>query len=121
MANSLFETLGIDGYVPKTRGAATDFRTAINAIYQDKQYHSPNLKQDIKTPNNYEFTELEKTIVSLISEGYTQKEIASYLELNQFKPSSLSSIEKCLNHLKTVLNISSNGQLIAYCKDKKVI
>jgi two-component system capsular synthesis response regulator RcsB len=121
MANLLFEELEIDGYVPKTRGAAADFRMAINSIYQDKKYHSLNLRHDTKAQNNHEFTELEKTIVSLISKGYTQKEIANYLELNQFKPSSLSSIEKCLNHLKTVLNISNTGQLIAYCKDKKII
>jgi two-component system capsular synthesis response regulator RcsB len=121
MASSLFSDFGIDGYVPKTRGAAADFRSAINSIYQDKKYLSPNLLQDIKPHHSYKFTELEKTIVSLLSQGYSQIQVSVYLESNKIKPSSLGSVEKSLKHLKTVLNISTPTQLIGYCKDKGII
>ncbi len=121
MADSLFIDLGINGYVPKTRGAIVDFKSAINAIYKNKRYHSPNLKYDIDLRQNYQFTEIEKLIVSLLYEGKSQKEIAAFLEENQMKPCSLSSVEKTLGHLKTVLNISTPAQLIGYCRDQKII
>jgi two-component system capsular synthesis response regulator RcsB len=121
MANSLFADLDIDGYVPKTRGDAKDFRSAIAAIYEDKKYHSPNLEKIVKTTKDYQLTPIEKIIVSLLYEGKSQNKIAEYLVENEIKPSSLSSIEKTLSHLKTVLNVSTPAQLIGYCKDKKII
>ena len=120
-AHSLFTNFGINGYVPKTRGAVIDFKAAINAIYQGKKYDSKNLKNDIKMLHSYEFTELEKTIVLLLYKGKSQKEISTYLEENQIKPSSLSSIEKTLSHLKTELNVSTPAQLIGYCRDNHII
>lgn len=121
MANSLFADLEIDGYVPKTRGDAKDFRSAIATIYEGKKYHSPNLEKTAKTTKDYQLTPIEKTIVSLLYEGKSQNKIAEYLVENEIKPSSLSSIEKTLSHLKTVLNVSTPAQLIGYCKDKKII
>lgn len=120
-ANSLFNDLGINGYVPKTRGATIDFRLAINSIYQGKKYHSPNLSQLPKDENSYEFTSIEKIIVTLIAQGESQKEISNYLKKNQIKPSSLSIIEKTLSQLKIKLNVSTPAQLICYCRDRKII
>lgn len=120
-ANLLFTNYGIDGYVPKIRGAITDFRSAIKDIYQDKKYLSPNLFQDLKGDHNYQLSELEKTIVSLLNEGLSQIQIANYLAKNNIKPSSLSSVEKTLSHLKTALNVSTPVQLIGYCKDNGII
>ncbi len=120
-ANSLFINLGINGYVPKTRGAAADFRSAISAIYDGKKYYSQNLRNDVKMLHSYEFTEIEKTIVLLLYKGKSQKEISTYLEQNQIKPWSLSSIEKTLSHLKTELNVSTPAQLIGYCRDNHII
>lgn len=120
-ANSLFNDLGINGYVPKTRGAAIDFRLAINAIYQGKKYYSPNLRQLAEDENKYEFTSIEKIIVTMIAQGKSQKEISNYLKTNQIKPSSLSIIEKKLSNLKIKLNASSLAQLIRYCTDRKMI
>lgn len=120
-ANSLFNDLGIDGYVPKTRGAANDFRLAINAIYEGEKYYSPNLRHIATDENKYKLTSIEKIIVTLIAQGESQKEISSYLKTNQIKPSSLSSIEKTLSHLKIVFNVSTPTQLICYCRDRSLI
>jgi len=120
-ANSLFNDLGIDGYVPKARGAAADFRLAINAIYKGEKYYSPNLRKTDTGENHYKLTSIEKTIVTLIAKGESQKEISIYLKTNQMKPSSLSSIEKTLSHLKIALNVSTPVQLICFCRDKNMI
>jgi len=119
-ANSLFNELGIDGYVPKGRGAATDFRLAINAIYQGKKYHSPRLGR-LEDENRYAFSAMEKQILTMIAQGRTQKEISTYLKANQIRPWSLSSIEKTLSHLKIALNVSTPAQLVCYCRDREII
>lgn len=120
-ANSLFNDLGINGYVPKGRGTTKDFRLAIDAIYQGKKYYSPNINQLVKDENKYELTFIEKTIVTLTAQGESQKAISSYLKTNQIRPSSLSIIEKKLSQLKIKLNVSTLAQLICHCRDRKII
>lgn len=121
IAESLFSELGIDAYVPKGRNDAKDLKEAVEKISKDQKHLSPHLKEDKNKKDNYELTAIEKIIVSLLYEGRSQKQIAHYLELNEIKPSSLSSIEKTLAHLKLVLNLHTIGQIIAYCRDKKII
>lgn len=119
IANTLFKELNIDAYVPKARHDAKDLKLALESIYKNKKYHSPNLRQ--KEECLHDFTPYDKTIVSLILDGKTQKEMSGILKQKKMEPSSLSSIEKRINYIKTALNISNNGQLIAYCIANKVI
>lgn len=119
IANQLFKELNIDAYVPKARHDAKDLKLAIETIYQNKKYISANLRQ--KEENVHHFTDYDKMIVSLLSSGKTQKEMPDLLKQKNMEPSGLSSIEKRLNLIKTSLNISNNGQLIAHCIANKII
>jgi len=119
IANALFKELNIDAYVPKARHDAKDLKLAIETIYQNKKYISANLRQ--KEENVHHFTDYDKMIVSLLSSGKTQKEMPDLLKQRNMEPSGLSSIEKRLNLIKTSLNISNNGQLIAHCIANKII
>lgn len=119
IANTLFQELNIDAFVPKARHDAKDLKLAIESIYKNKKYHSPNLRQ--KQASSHIFTEYDKAIVSLLLEGRTQKEMPDFLKQKNLEPYSLSSIEKRINHIKTSLNISNNGQLIAHCIANKII
>jgi len=119
IANTLFKELNIDAYVPKARHDAKDLKLAIETIYQNKKYVSANLRQ--KEENMHHFTDYDKTIVSLLSSGKTQKEMPDLLKQKNMEPWGLSSIEKRLNLIKTSLNISNNGQLIAHCIANKII
>jgi len=121
VAKALMEDLEIDAFVPKARGDAKDLKIAIETIYKNRKYLSPNLKQVVKEETPFEFSAFDKTIISLLTKGTPQKDIPFYLQKNNIKPSGLSSIEKRLNTIKTVLNISNNEQLIAYCKDRQII
>ncbi|PWS33031.1 response regulator [Pedobacter paludis] len=121
VAKALMEDLEIDAFVPKARGDAKDLKIAIETIYKNRKYLSPNLKQAVKEETPFEFSSFDKTIISLLTKGTPQKDIPFYLQKNNIKPSGLSSIEKRLNTIKTVLNISNNEQLIAYCKDRQII
>ncbi|WP_131539915.1 response regulator [Pedobacter nototheniae] len=119
IANGLFKDLNIDGYVPKARHDAKDLKAAIETIYKNKKYVSSNLKQ--KEENIHQFTDYDKMIISLLSSGKSQKEMPDLLKQKKMEPSGLSSIEKRLNLIKTTLNISNNGQLIAHCIANKII
>lgn len=119
VANELFKELAIDAYVPKARHDAKDLELAIETIYKNKKYISANLRQ--KEENIHHFTAYDKMIVSLLDNGRTQKEIPDLLKQKKMEPFGLSSIEKRLNLIKTSLNMTNNGQLIAYCITNKII
>ncbi|WP_410221027.1 response regulator [Pedobacter sp.] len=119
--DTLFNELNIDGYVRKARYDAQELKLAIKTIYCEKKYISTEIHQNIKEKNSYEFTDFDIKIISLLSNGMLQKDIPVYLQSNKIKPSSLSSIEKRLNQMKEVLDLSKNEQLVAFCKDMGII
>ncbi len=121
IANSLIKELNIDAFVPKGRKDAQDLKMAIETIYQDKKYLSSHLKRSGEERKDYHFTDFDKIILQLLSKGILQKDIPFHLQQKNIKPSGLSSVEKRLNLIKEILEFSNNEQLIAYCKDIKVI
>ena len=120
VANGLMKDIGIDAFVPKARHDAKDLKAAIHALAEDKKYLSPQLKQS-RVEQPFEFSFFDKTIIGLLANGTAQKDIPFYLQKNEIKPAGLSSVEKRLNTIKTALNLSNNEQLIALCKDRKLI
>lgn len=119
--DSLFKECGINGFVRKARNDAKELKRAITTVYEGSNYLSLDLKQEVKRLNSYEFSEYDITLVSLLSQGVLQKNIPVYLQNNNIKPNSLSSVEKRLNNLKEELRITNNEQLIAFCKDLGLI
>lgn len=119
--DSLFTELHIDGFVRKGRNDAKELKKAIDIVFNGEKYLSLDLKQDIKKLNSFEFSTYDITLVSLLSQGVFQKNIPTFLQNNNIKPNSLSSIEKRLTHLKEELKINNNEQLVAFCKDLGLI
>ncbi|BFO65495.1 response regulator [Chryseobacterium sp. KCF3-3] len=119
--DSLFNEYGINGFVRKARNDSKELKKAIASTYVDENYLSLDLKQEVKKLNNYEFSTYDITLVSLLSQGVLQKNIPVYLQNNDIKPNSLSSVEKKLNSMKEDLQITSNEQLVAFCKDLGII
>lgn len=118
---SLFDLYAIDGFVRKARNDASELKSAIEHIAKNKRHLPLNFRQAIKQKNTYEFTDFDITIISLLSKGMHQKNIPAYLQQNDIKPSSLSSLEKRLNQMKEALEFSKNEQLVAFCKDMGII
>lgn len=119
--DSLFTESKINGYVRKARNDSKDLKKAIASVYVNENYLSLDLKQEVKKLNNYEFSTYDITLVSLLSQGVLQKNIPVYLQNNNIRPNSLSSVEKRLNSLKEALDVTSNEQLVAFCKDLGII
>ncbi|WP_126652831.1 response regulator [Chryseobacterium aureum] len=119
--DSLFNEYGINGFVRKARNDSKELKKAIASIYVNENYLSLDLQQEVKQLNNYEFSNYDITLVSLLSQGVLQKNIPVYLQNNDIKPNSLSSVEKKLNSIKENLQITNNEQLVSFCKDLGII
>ncbi|MBB6236948.1 DNA-binding NarL/FixJ family response regulator [Pedobacter sp. AK013] len=119
-AQILFESLNIDGFVPKGRGDVKDLKSAIQAIFDNKKYISANLKKTINE-KVYDFEKLDIAILTLLAKGISQKMMQAHLQEMGIKPNSLSSIEKQLKKMREALEFQNNPQLIAYCIDRKII
>lgn len=119
--NSLFKEYEINGYVRKARNDSKELKKSIASVYIDENYLSLDMKQDVKKFNSYEFSAYDITLVSLLSKGILQKNIPTHLQEKDIRPYSLSSVEKKLNSLKEDLEVNSNEQLVAFCKDIGII
>ncbi|TSJ36549.1 response regulator transcription factor [Mucilaginibacter corticis] len=117
----LFEEQGVNGYVKKGRSDTEELQKAVETIHKGKTFISPGLQQAVKAKNAHDFTPLDIAIITQLAKGMLQKNLPAYLQEQNLKPSGLSSVEKRLNHIRETLHISSNEQLVAFCKDKKII
>lgn len=119
--DSLFKNYHINGYVRKARNDSKELKKSIASVFINENYLSTDLKQEVKKFNNYEFSAYDITLVTLLSKGILQKNIPVHLQEKDIRPNSLSSIEKKLNSLKEDLEVTSNEQLVAFCKDIGII
>ncbi len=117
----LFIEQNINGYVKKGREDVKDLKKAIRAVYNNEKYLSYDLKTNSPERNSFEFSEYDTLLVSLLANGILLKNIPDYLKENNIKPSSMSAVEKRLKDIKESLDINSNEQLIAFCKDFGII
>jgi DNA-binding NarL/FixJ family response regulator len=118
---NLFQQFNINGYVCKGRRDTEQLKEAVESISKNKRYVPLELQQIIRAKNAHDFSDYDIMIISQIAKGTLQKQIPLYLQQQGVKASSLSSIEKRLNQIREALGFNNNEQLIAYCKDYKVI
>jgi len=118
--DTLFNDYKINGYVRKARNDSKELKKSIASVYINENYLSFDLKQDMKKFNSYDFSAYDITVVTLLSKGVLQKNIPDHL-LEKGIKYSLSSVEKKLNSLKEDLEVTSNEQLVAFCKDIGII
>lgn len=119
-AQILFDELQINAFVPKGRGDTQDLKLAIQAVFENKRYISVHLKKAINE-KVYIFEPLDKAILSLLLKGIQQKDMQAHLIAMNVKPHGLSSTEKRLKAMREALDLHNNEQLIAYCKDRRII
>lgn len=117
----LFEDQEINGYVKKGRDDVKDLKKAIRTVFNNEKYISYDLKTKSAERNSFEFTDYDTLLVSLLAKGVLLKYIPDYLKENDLKPSSMSAVEKRLKDIKVSLEINSNEQLVAFCKDFGII
>lgn len=117
----LFENKQIDGYVIKGRYGLRNLVEAIREIDRGNTYSSPELAGFMHKKELFEIEDYDVMLLSHLSDGYTQEEIASNFKQKGISPSSISSIEKRLNRLKLELKAKNAIHLVSSAKDLGLI
>ncbi|MBL4676908.1 MAG: response regulator transcription factor [Mucilaginibacter sp.] len=116
----LFSELHIDGYVRKARHDAEHLRSAIAMIGQHRRYLPDGYRQSIRQVADA-LTDYERAIIRQLAGGMLQKQLPDWLTEQGMPNASLRSVEKALHRARTLLEVASNQQLVAYCKDAGLI
>lgn len=117
----LINTYNIEAYVCKGRKGLVELYKAVNAVANNKQYVSPLVENALNSNLNLEIKEYDIELVKQLSNGLSQHEISDYFRDNNISPSSLSSIEKHLNTLRTQFNANNMIHLVSIAKDLGLI
>lgn len=110
-----------DAYVIKDRKGLNNLETAINQVSDGKKFISPSIEQSLAINNIVELTDYEVSLLTYISQGYTQDEIHEIFKKKNFSPHSKSSIEKKLKELRESFEAKTNPHLITIVKDFQLI
>ena len=115
---SLFEDLGIDGYIMKGRNSIPELQKAIRALYKgNEKIISSELSHVLNDKSLIEIETYDIELLKLLSKGLIQDEIALQFKNAGIAPNGSSSIEKRINKLKIYFKANNNVHLIAMAKD----
>ena len=111
----------VNAYVCKDRKGSSELKSAIETVYNDQQFLSPQIAKAIDTKNNLEIDNYDISLIKLLSNGLSQDDISIHFKSNNISPSSLSSIEKRLNKLRIQFKANNAIHLVAIVKDLGLI
>jgi len=113
---------GVKGFILKD-AAVAELENAIEALLEDKTYFSNNLLQNLihrlygkndAIANKLAFTERELNLVKLISQGFSNKDIAQKLFL------SVKTVESNKSKLFEKVNVKNSLELMAFAIKNKL-
>lgn len=110
--NALFKEENINAYVCKGRNGLLELTKAIQEVYCNRTYVSPNI--DLNVSNNvFELEEFDLKILQSLAEGLTKKEISAKFKKEGIVPNSESTIDKRVSKLFDEFGAKNTNHLIA--------
>lgn len=108
-------SVGAHGYLPKDT-SMNELLEAINTIYRGDNYFNKNISDTIlksiinksKEENGKTLTKREKEIISLVVDGFSNKEIADKLCI------SIRTVDSHKNNIMQKLSLKSSVELVKY-------
>lgn len=117
----LLDDLDIDGYVSKGRSSTPELLKAIETIYSGNKYISPHLAHLKKPAGLADIDQLDLEIIKLLALGLSQSEIVEDFKSKGKKASSISSIEKRIIKMKSLLKARNPAHLVSIAKDMGLV
>ncbi|NGY38384.1 response regulator [Flavobacterium sp. XN-5] len=115
---SLFNNLGINAYVSKSRQSIPELKSAVQSIFESNEKNiSPELAYALNEKSFHEIEAYDISLLKLLSNGYILDEISVAFKNMGIIPNGSSSIEKRINKLKIYFKANNNVHLIAIAKD----
>ena len=118
---SIMQSCKADAYVCKGRRGLSELAIAIEQVYENGTYISPQVAQALGPKSDLEIDDIDIDILKLLAKGQTQEDISSYFKQQGKVPGSLSAIEKRLNKLRIQFQANNAIQLVAIVKDLGLI
>ncbi len=118
---SLMNTHGLDAYVCKGRNGLVELSKAIELVFKDQTYISPQVKQALDDKTDLEISDYDIELIKQLSNGLSQDEISLLFKKNNTNPNSLSTIEKRLNKLRIQFRANNATHLVTIAKDLGLI
>ncbi|WP_299252905.1 response regulator [uncultured Lacinutrix sp.] len=110
-----------NAYVCKGRRGLIELNTAINTVYNNDTYLSPQVAAATSPKTNIEIDDFDIILLKQLSLGLSQEGISQHLQKKNLSPYSLSSIEKKINKLKTQFGANNTIHLVSIAKDLGLI
>lgn len=110
--NKLFSEQKINGYVCKGRNSLNELINAIQEVYQNRTFVSPQL--NLNTSNSvFVMDKYDLMILKYLVDGYTKREISKKLKELNILPNSESTIDKKISKLFDEFGAKNTHHLIA--------
>jgi len=110
--NTLFKEENINAYVCKGRNGLFELVKAIQEVYHNRTYVSPNISLNVSN-NVFEMDELDLLILKCLADGLTKKEISEKFKQENITPNSESTIDKRVGKLFDEFGAKNTNHLIA--------
>ena len=96
--NRLFKEQKIDGYVCKGRHGLTELVSALQEVYHNRTYYSPQINLNVAN-NVIQLDDFDLNILNGLADGLTKKEVSQKFKKEHISPSSESTIDKRISRL----------------------
>jgi two-component system capsular synthesis response regulator RcsB len=119
---SLFDHLGINGFVMKGRNTMIELRKAVEAVaIQDAPYLPADLQYVFQDKLVNEIDDYDIQLLEYLSQGVSQEAMESVLKQAGITPNSKSTIEKRISKLKIYFKALNTAHLVSITKDLGLI
>lgn len=117
----LINTYHVNAYVCKDRKGSLELAKAIEAVYNNNQFLSPQVQQALSPKSNLEIDDYDIKLIKQLSFGLSKEQISDLFKKENINPSGLSSIEKRQNKLFIQFKANNATHLVAIVKDLGLI
>lgn len=118
--NSLFKEQKIDGYVCKGRHGLTELVCALQEVYHNRTYYSPQINLNV-ADNVIQLDDFDLNILNGLADGLTKKEVSQKFKKEHISPSSESTIDKRISRLYDEYGAKNTTNLLfKLVKDGKI-
>lgn len=119
---SLFDQLGINGFVMKGRNTMLELRKAVEAVAsQDAPYLPADLQYIFQDKLVNEIDDYDIQLLEYLSKGVSQEAMESVFKQAGITPNSKSTIEKRISKLKIYFKALNTTHLVSITKDLGLI
>jgi DNA-binding NarL/FixJ family response regulator len=114
---SLFDKSGISGYVFKGRNSIPQLKEAIQTVFDNAEYISPELAHARNDKSASEIDDYDIKLLKLLAQGHKQEAISELMKVSGITPNSVSAVEKRISRLKIYFRANNNVQIVVMAKD----